>query len=257
MSGLCAGFNDRLETLAKLILLHMGPVQWVPLPSSRVLCTTRQLPWGILWLSITLSGIYRVRDSQWVGAGSASSPTNSDHCSHFQQLFLNCFCEKWKSKKILEEVGLFCEDGNKCSVHIRQSRSFWGKWPNKHVAWLALATDVFQLKAVDFITLFCHCGGAWGSWSVDPGPCFRPWRLFTLVHECHFAVNAMYRLKVWKSFQFPVQTPQLSARNDCEGAVRSKFNSYILGNALTDWARSAINVKSNRSPQVWRTVENH
>lgn len=96
MSGLCAGFNDRLETLAKLILLHMGPGQWVPLPSSRVLCTTRQLPWGILWLSITLSGIYSVRDSQWVGAGSASSPTSSDHCSHFQQLFLNCVCGKWK-----------------------------------------------------------------------------------------------------------------------------------------------------------------
>lgn len=108
-----------------------------------------------------------------------------------------------------------------------------------------------------FYHFVCHCGGAWGSWSVDLGPCFKPWRLFTLVHECHFAVNAMYRLKVWKSFKFPVQTPQPSARNDCEGAVRSKFNSYILGNALTDWARGAINVKSNRSPQVWRTVENH
>lgn len=147
-------------------------------------------------------------------------------------------------------------DGNKCSVHIRQSRSFWGQWPNKHVAWLALATDVFQLKAVDFITLFVIVEEPEEVEAWTPVPCFRPWRLFTLVHECHFAVNAMYWLKVWRSFKFPVQTPQPSARNDCEGAVRSKFNSYILGNALTDWASGAINVKSNRSPQVWRTVEN-
>lgn len=62
--------------------------------------------------------------------------------------------ENEKGGKKIRGSGALCEDGNKCSVHIRHSRSFWGQWPNKHVAWLALATDVFQLKAVDFITLF-------------------------------------------------------------------------------------------------------
>lgn len=176
----------------------MGPVQWdlfyESLSLHHVLCTTRQLPRGILWLSITFKWHLQCRGQrvcQWVGAGGASSPTSSDHRSHFKRLLLNWVCGKMKMKKKKPTKnrgrGAFCEDGNQCSVRMRQSRSFRGKSPNIMRCLIDFGNRRVSAQGRLFYLFVCYCGGARGSWSVGPGPGFRPWRLFTLVHDCRFA----------------------------------------------------------------------
>lgn len=77
---------------------------------------------------------------------------------------------------------------------------------NKHAVWLALAADVFQLKAVWFYEFLSHCGGARGSWSGGLGQSLREWfsgnlirlwRLYTHTRTVgRFAASAMNRLNV-------------------------------------------------------------
>lgn len=101
---------------------------------------------------------------------------NSDRCGHFEQLFLDygSMCEKYKNRDIWA-----CVWGKQLmlcilTVHLNPSlfilrQIAMAREVNKHAVWLALAADVFQLKAVWFYEFLSHCGGAWGSWSGGLG----------------------------------------------------------------------------------------